>query len=573
MPILSEAEIEDLQQTHPKKKIIRIGFLVSGILISIIGLLLFLLEVDLGLIVDSINLSLLIDILIIIVGLIIASKYFIAPYFLRENSITLKHARHLREPPFKQIKFFSFALSRLVAAIILLVIGVISFLIFGTDVGHEIEYGSAVVLGGPSFFYLTGLPMLVVGISLLLYFGLSIFRGIFSESENFYFFYEFRTGFPWLTEVPKKNIEAVRFQNNHLGPKLAWIVFFVPFIVLQLMTAIPLFFVEKAGPEYVLSWFFLIFSVLEVIVMIILVYFQQNYFEIASNDMLYEMWFSPIKLKNRGKLKESFKDLFDASSSTLDKKDPKEEPRVNSLNNDLSFKNINKSHYLLFRLLFGVFLLITSIIMMTQMILFGPFVWWIAFTYGIILIIKAFNYDISSLDGNTYKYNSQQKLFTMQRQFKFKFSFMQFRNVKSLEITKWYRKMDFFDFAAVIGLLVFLPLQQFQGWIFADTLTLVLDNLFSTFVMLIILITVFLYICLPIDVIELKTTSIDYRIEIKIIKGNKSFLKRLIADFFEGIKAIFRRDMKKVFLIRFGMMISIIIGVCVYMAIYFAFFF
>ena len=573
MPILSEDEIEALKQIHPKKKIIRIVFLLNGIIISIIGLLFLLFRIDLGLIVDNVNLSLLIDVLIIIIGFILASKYFIAPYYLRENSITIKSARNLREPPLKQLKFFSFAISRLIAAAILIVIGISSFLIFGIDVGHEVEYGSAVVLGGPSFFYLTGLPMLGVGFSLLLYFVLSIFRGIFSESENFYFFYEFRTGFPWLTELPKKDIEGVRYQNNHLGPKLTWIVFFVPFIVLQLMTAIPLFFVENAGPEYVLSWSFLIFSVLEVGVMIILVCFQQPYFEIVSNDMLYEMWFSPINIKGQKEVKLLFKNFFDASRTSPDEKNLKEELGTNSPNDEKFFSTIQKNHFLLFRLIFGVFLLTISILMIFQMILFGAFVWWIAFTYGIILIIKSFNNDFSNPDGNTYSYNPHQNLFTMNRQFRSKFIFIQFKNVESIEITRWYRKLDFFDLTAITGLLVFLTVQLFQGWVLADTINLILDNIFSTFVMLIIVFMLFLFICLPIDVIELKTPSIDYQIEISIQKGKGVFFERLKTNFFEKIKAISKRDMKRVFLIRFGALFSIILGVCLYMVIYFTFFF
>jgi hypothetical protein len=299
MPILSNAEIQKLKQIHPKKKVLRILFLISGGIISILGLLFFLYGVDLGLTVEGINLSILIDIFIIVLGLILASKYFIAPYYLRENSITIKNARDLREPPIKEIRFTSYAITRLIAAIILILIGLSSYITFGIDVGHEVELGSAVVLGGPSFFYLTGLPMLVIGLSVLLYFMLSIFRGTFSKSKNFYFFYEIRPGFPWLTEVPEKDIDAIRYQNDHLGPKLIWIVIFIPFIVLQLMTGIPLFFVEKAGPQFVLSWSFVLYSLLEIIVLLILVIFQQNYFEIVTKERLYEMWFSPIKLRNQ----------------------------------------------------------------------------------------------------------------------------------------------------------------------------------------------------------------------------------------------------------------------------------
>ncbi|TFF69410.1 MAG: hypothetical protein EU516_00420 [Promethearchaeota archaeon] len=574
MPILNESEIEDLKQTHPKKKVLRRLFLVSGVGISTLGILLLLFGVDLGFTIDTINLSLLIDILIILFGFILASKYFIAPYYLRENSITIKSAQNLRETPIREIKFFSYAISRLLAGVILILIGLLSFLTFGTDVGHEVEFGSAVVLGGPSFFYLTGLPMLGIGFSLLIYFLLSIFRGRFSESENFYFFYEIRSGFPWLTEVPKEDIEAIRYQNNHVGPKLAWIVFFVPFIVLQLMTAIPLFFVEKAGPEFVLSWSFLFYSILEIIALIILVVFQQNYFEIASKEMLYEMWFSPIKVRSQSHIKEDFKDFFDSSQSNRDKKKIDEDNSNNKPFNSKEFSSIvNNTHFQVFQLLFGLFLITISIIMMTQMILFGPLVWWIALTYGIILIVRAFNQDFSNSDGFDISYNLKKQRFTIYREFKFKFQFILFKNVKSLEITKWYRKLDFFDFAAISGLVIFLLIQQFQGWMLADTLTLIIDNIFGTIVMIFFLLLIFLFLCLPINVIEVKTPSITHRINISLTKEGKSFIERAKSNMFQKFHAIFERDMKRVFLIRFGLIISIIVVVCIYMTIYFAFFF
>ncbi len=577
MTILSEAEIEKLKQTHPKKKILRWFFLISGLIITILGLFLFIFGVDFGFEVEDVNLSILVDIMIIIIGLIIASKYFIAPYYLRENSITIKSARNLREIPLKEVRFSSYDISRLFAALILIIIGIISFITFGMDVGHEVEYGSAVVLGGPSFFYLTGLPMFIIGICLFLYFVLSIFRGKFSVSENFYFFYEIRPGFSWLTEIPKKDIEAIRFQNNHLGPKLSWIVLFIPFIVLQLMTGIPLFFVDKAGPEYVLSWSFLIYSLVEIIVLIILVLFQPHYFEIATKDMLYEMWFSPIKFRNQKKVKDDFKDLFGYLPRKVklpnDRKQNGEITGKNLQNDIVVSSQLNKTHFQLFQLLFGMVLVIMSSIMITQMILFGPFVWWIALTYGIILIIRAINHDFSKNNGDEIQYNIDLQKFTLCREFMFKFQYMMFDKVKSVKITKWYRKLDFFDFVGLGGLIIFLTIQQFEGWVLANSLGLILDNIISTIVLLIIMILVFLFIFLPINVIELNIPSITYRINITLKKEDRSYLKSFKSNIYENFKAIFRKELKRTCYIRLIVIFVLILGVCIYMVFYFLFIF
>ena len=306
MSLLSDREIESLKEVHPKKKILRIFFMVLGLVFVLIGFLFIIFGFDFDIILLDINFSLVIDIIIILIGMIITSKYFIASYYLRENSIIFKRMRDMREPIDKHIKFNSFAYTRLAAAILLTIAGLLSLSIFGTDIGHEVPYGSAVFLGGPSWFYVTGLSALGFGLSLLLYCFLSLFRGIFSHSQNFYFFYEVRPGFPWLTEIPKKDIEAIRYQNNYLGPKLLWIPAFFPFIVMQFMTAIPLLGAERAAPEHVLSWVFIIISFIEIIALIIHVCFQQNYFEIATESRVYEMWFSPIKFKKLSLFKEKF---------------------------------------------------------------------------------------------------------------------------------------------------------------------------------------------------------------------------------------------------------------------------
>ncbi|MFX0012110.1 MAG: hypothetical protein ACFE9R_17485, partial [Candidatus Hermodarchaeota archaeon] len=163
MSVLSDTEIDSLKKIHPKKKILRYVFLFIGLLIVIIGFTFLIMGYDFKVTLNGMNLSLFISIFIMIFGGILASKYFIAPYYLRENSIVIKRMRDLREPIDKYLKFISITFSRLIASLLLIISGIISLIVFGTDVGHEVEYGSAISLGGPSWFYVTGLPMLGVG--------------------------------------------------------------------------------------------------------------------------------------------------------------------------------------------------------------------------------------------------------------------------------------------------------------------------------------------------------------------------------------------------------------------------
>ncbi|MHA1485640.1 MAG: hypothetical protein ACTSSC_00535 [Promethearchaeota archaeon] len=435
MTYLTNEEIEDLKVIHPKKRILRYIFLCTGLFIILLGSLLTFLGFDFGISPNGANLSLIVNILIIIFGGIITSKYYITPYYIRENSLTFKKMRDLREPVEEYVKFNSFALTRLIASILLILNGLISYLIFGVDVGHEVELGSAIFLGGPSWFYVTGFPMLMTGLGLLIYFILSPFRAIFSKSKNFIFFSEIRPGFAWLTEIPKKDIEFVRFQNNHTGPKLAWIILMIPFIVLQLMTAIPLLAVENAGPDFVLSWTFIVLSFIDVVVLVILVIFQQKYFEIATKEKLYEMWFSPIKLKNQSHFKENFANFLECNPNLRD---------AETNNDDKIFSSVNSTNFQLFKLIFGLFLITIALIMLTQMVLFGPQVWWFALMYGLMLLVKAVFYDFSKKNGDSFKYNEESKEFRFKREFLHKFHYIGTNKVESLSVRKWYRKVDFF---------------------------------------------------------------------------------------------------------------------------------
>ena len=564
MSYLSEEEIENLKLTHPKKRLLRYVFLFTGLFLILLGCLFTFIGFDFEITLNGFNLSLLINVLIIIFGGIVTSKFFITPYYIRENSITFKRMRDLREPVERYVKFNSFTLTRLAAALLLILNGIISYIIFGDDVGHEIEFGSAIVLGGPSWFYVTGLPMLIIGFSLLIYFILSPFRGIFSKSKNFFFFYEIRPGFAWLTEIPKKDIEMFRYQNNHTGPKLAWFILMLPFIVLQLMTAIPLFAAERASPEFVLSWTFMILSILDIFALLILVFFQQNYFEIATKEKLYEMWFSPIKLRRQSQFKEEFSGFLDCAPDLRDNE---------ALSNNTLFSEVNTTNFQLFKLLFGSFLIVIAIIMLTQMVLFGPLVWWIALMYGLMLLVKAFFDDFSKKGGDIFQYNEKSKEFRFKRKFSYKFRYVAANNVDSINVRKWYRKLDFFDIFGISGLLIFLTLQQLEGWIITDTLNLVLDNLISTSLWIVIIIIIVFYLCLPVDVVEIKTATITYRISITLKMKDKKLISKYMNNLKYFSKEVLKPDMKNTFLARISVVILLIFGVLIYVAAYFVFIF
>jgi len=549
MSVLSEAEIEELRKADPRRRKLRIISLLIGSVIILIGVVLLLIGTDFGITISGYNITLILDILIMIIGAIVASKYFIAPYSLHENAYGKIEERDLREPVEKFINFRAISITRLIAAILFLIVCLYTLIVFGTAQGDDSTYGSFFSLGGPSYFYPMGIPAFGISFGLFLYFFLSLFKGTFSQSKNFYFFYEKRPACPWLTEIPKKDIEAVRYQNNHLGPKLSWIVLLLPFIGLQLMAAIPLFSAHRGAPEYVFSWTLTISSIIEIVALLILVILPQNYYQIVTKDRLYEMWFSPLKRKDKAQFTEDFSEFLECNI--------KKEGDIKKGNN--LFSDINSRHFQLFSLVFGLFLFISAIIMYTQMVLFGPLVYWGALIYGSILLVKSFSYDFSNKEGDTFHFDENDKSFKFKRKFSFKFHYVTAKNVEAVNMIKWFRKIDFFDITMIGWLLILLTLQQVQGWALADTPVIILDNLISTFFMIIIILFIILYLCVPIDVIEFKTASITYRIRITTKIKEENILKKYINNLKSFPKEVRRGEMKKTFYLRIGIVLLLII--------------
>ncbi|MHA1472140.1 MAG: hypothetical protein ACTSQW_03475, partial [Promethearchaeota archaeon] len=330
------------------------------------------------------------------------------------------------------------------------------------------------------------------------------------------------------------------------------------------MTAIPLLGAERAGPDFVLSWTFIVLSIIDIIVLVILVIFQQNYFEIATKEKLYEMWFSPIKLKKKTQFKIEIANYLESN--------PNQRDTETNINNKV-FSSVNTTNFQLLNLIFGTFLITIAFIMLTQMVLFGPQVWWFALIYGIMLLVKAVFYDFSKKDGDSFKYDEESKEFMFRREFLHKFHYISAKNVESLSIKKWYRKIDFFDVFGICGLLVFLTLQSLEGWIAADTLLLKIDNLFSTLLWIIVIAFFIFYLCFPLDFIEIKSSSITYRVQITLKKEEPNRIHQYIKNLKNFPKEIMKPEMKKTFLIRMVIILVLVFGSIIYMAVYFVFFF
>ena len=198
--------------------------------------------------------------------------------------------------------------------------------------------------------------------------------------------------------------------------------------------------------------------------------------------------------------------------------------------------------------------------MIVNMVLFGPLFWWIALMYGFILLVKSISYDFSKKRGDFFYYNEKKKNFKFKRSFSYKFQYIISNNIKSVKIRKWFRKLDFFDFFGIGGIMIMLIIQQIEGWAIIDSLPQISDNIISTIYMTIILILIFFFVCLPVDVIELQSPTIVYRIPVTLKKDNQTLLQKYIKSIKGFMQDISKEDMIWVFIIRLSVIVMLIVG-------------
>jgi len=468
-------------------------------------------------------------------------------------SFYLEKYFEVNEKPEKSIRFYSLALSRLIASLLLLIMGFVDlFILTGGLSHHSAPFGQAIVLGGPSYFYTVGLFPSLFGIGLFLYVMISSFRGVFSNSKNNLYFHEFRPTSPWTTKILKKDIEALRYQNNQLGPKLIWVVLLMPFIVLSFIEGFYLINIYAIPRlENPIQGILLIFSaIMECFALFFLVLTPQHYFEIATKDDLYEMWFEPekskIRLKEIDPITEDISEVFECSIK-------KEEISEFMKNNQIS-----TTHHSYTNLILGIFFIATSVVMWNFFILFGTLYWWFAIIFGSILLIRSISHDFSDCNGDLLEYNNSNKILKFHRKFRNKFNSICTYKPTELNIGKQFRKLDFFDISAIPGLLFFISFQLVQSWALATSPVLILDSIISTIFMVIVCILIFIYLCIPLNQVEFKTSTITYYIPVTLESQKKFNFKSLLSEPF-----------KKTFILRFSIILAIIVatlcGTCIYL--------
>lgn len=454
-----------------------------------------------------------------------------------------------KEKPHKSIRFFSFPLSRLIAATFLLIMGYLDLFILTGRISHDqAPYGEVVVLGGPSTYYVIGFIPHIIGIALLLYVLFDSHKANLASSENYFYFNEFRKNTFNHTAIPKKEIEMIRYQNNHVGSKFIWVLILVPFLVLTAING-PYLLVAPRLQDPTQAILFIVTSILEVCALFFLVLRQQNYLEITTKNNYYDTWFAPFK-KKLEELPISEGEGKGKTTSEFMKK-----------------HDISPTHRHYTTLLTGVFFILSGLIMLVLyafliMGIFGNLYTMFSIIFGVILIVKAISQDFSNKNGVQIDHDEIKKTSSFHQNFRHKFVRIETLQSSGVEPTRQFRKLNFFELILIPILLAFSTIQTVQSWMFSTSALIILDSVITTAVLCVVYLLIFLYLCVPLDQLRLTTPTKKYDIPITLTTRKKRFLDGVLSS-----------DLKKSFILR-CLLIAIIgvlslIGTLLYLNLYF----
>jgi len=451
-----------------------------------------------------------------------------------------------KEKPKTSVRFFSFRWSRLLAAICFLTLGFLDlFIITGAMSHHNPPFGTAIVLGGPSFYYVIALFPHGFGLGLLLYTLFFSHKVDIGSSENFLYYNEFKKNSRNHAALSKKEIETVRYQNTHIGKNHVWIIILVPMIALTAIQGVYLLMAPflQNPTEGIL---FIVTAILEVVALYFLALRPAQYLKITTKENYYETWFAP-------NLKELEIPLSDESGKG----------KISS--EFLENNNINPTHRIYLRLLVGLFFCISGLIMLIFYYVvgvFGGMYTMASVIFGTILIIQAISNDFSEKDGVIIDYDQNDKTFRFEQNFRSRFLRINTLQSTEVEVKDQFRKVTIFEILVLSLVLVYSMIETVQSWAISSSTNMILNSVITTIFLCVVYFLIFLYLCVPTNHLQVRTPTMKYNVPVTLKNQKKGFLEGVLSD---DLKKSF--TMRCLYLLIAG--VGTLIGTLIYLNIFF----
>jgi hypothetical protein len=479
--ILTDEELVTLKQPMKKKQFLGLGFVFSGIVLLVTALSIFLTGFQVQgfsftiLYQDEpkvVNISFVFSILLSYIGLWLISRYHVNKNRLRENTTYIPHFSKRREPLMRKtvqpdgsheldlIKIRSFASSRLLAAVLLFVMITYNAIKFGVDLTGENQLGNWFVLGGPTLFYPTSFVAVFIAAGLLAYTLLSASVITFSKTPHFYQIEEYRFLAPWMTEIPREDVKAIRFTNAHTGAKFLWVPVFGFHITLLYVDGIHLLVNPlNYGNAFLAAGTYIGSATIQLIVLLLLLLKTHTLLEIVTDEKLYELQFSPPSMMPI--VRSAIEELFGVPALTAHSK-PYQLAHIDPNPEDNSLSSM-KSYFIKdwFQVLFGLGLILLGIISQVHTFYAGQWMRIVFYFFGFIFLLRGIKNDFSSPRSKIgiFHHQAKNELY-LRREWAWWNESFRFNRIRKEEIALkiGIKKLDFYDFLAALGFPVVLGL-------------------------------------------------------------------------------------------------------------------
>lgn len=448
-----------------------------------------------------------------------------------------------------KVDFLSQPYSRLVAGIILLITGILNLVFLGAGVGlanlAPSGTGSAFILGGFSWFYVTGLLPLVLGLSLCIYYIAGSWQGRIGRSDRLFVFHEKRPNFETITEVQRKEVVGMQYRNNKLGPKKIWILLLIPIGFNILQWILPLFNQPRAQTQTLPTVTFLT-VVFQTVAMLILVLKPQRFFEAATDDKFYEFSFEPKAIGTD--LDEVIPKIFDYSV-------PHKGKTLSVKSEDFKYVKRSGTFKIPVRFVLGIFLLTVSIISGFAEIAFGTYFVLIGAAYGVLLLVDAYMKDFTQ--SYEFIFDENNGDFCFYRKFREKFEKISIKNVKTVDNGYNFRRLDLFDIILALYLIAISYIQLHLGFlsILVPTVGVIADLVLFLILFVVLVALVSIFWIKPVESIKVSGKNINHQLEIPYSIGRSR-----LDDWRNAMRTVKKdREMKKTFIIRMSCIFALIL--------------
>jgi hypothetical protein len=272
----------------------------------------------------------------------------------------------------------SYPITRFLAGVFLVLLGLASFIVFGVEIGGFTLVGHWLFLGGFSIFLPTGFFPLLFGIPILVISAFTFMKLKVTRTETHLVLDELRFPRAMSTEIPFDQIDVITLSNAKTGLRFLWVfVFIVPITFLYTDAYSFLSNPVSFGSAFFIGWAYAISATVQLACLVMILLGSHHVIEIVTKEKVYELPFFPINWESLKKARLAF--VLQPSGRELQSEVP-----VPSMVQAGDLK----------RLCCGVLLIVLAIVSRVFYVWAGEILRFILVIAGIIIVVEAVKNDL-----------------------------------------------------------------------------------------------------------------------------------------------------------------------------------